>query len=303
MLLFRPNFLPSKIYVIGAGGTGSRLIPLLTQFCAKTVSQWLPLEIVVIDPDTVEEGNLTRQNFIQRDVGQYKASIVAQRYGAAMNFPITPVTQKAEEYFDKTPIQVGSLFVFCVDSLKARQEILKSIRISGDFFYNHGAPHSVIVDGGNEASFGQVKVCSFVSFRTEGFTSQIGEFTHDKGRFITPYIPFDTDYFEKDAPLETSELSCADLDQTLAINNMVAAAMMGVIQNIYYRKEMSYDTLRFDLNYGFSSEVLRWDKFFAGTKPLEKLHSVPSLVLDADSSDPLALELNKYIRDKNFLKL
>jgi molybdopterin/thiamine biosynthesis adenylyltransferase len=303
MLLFRPNFLPSKIYVIGAGGTGSRLIPLLTQFCAKTVSQWLPLEIVVIDPDTVEEGNLTRQNFIQRDVGQYKASVVAQRYGAAMNFPITPVTQNAEDYFDKTPIRVGSLFIFCVDSLKARQEILKSLRISKSSFENYGAPHSIIVDGGNEASFGQVKVCSLVSLHTEGFTSQIGEFTHDKGRFTTPYIPFDTDYFERDAPLAVSELSCADLDQTLAINNMVAAAMMGVIQNIYYRKGMTYDTLRFDLNYGFSSEALRWDNFFAGTKPLEKLRSIPSMVLDAESSDPLALELNQYIHEKNFLKL
>lgn len=69
---------PSRIAVIGVGGTGCALLPLLAS---------LPVGIIsLIDGDTVEEGNLTRQLlFTKADVGRPKVTAAAARLRT--NFP------------------------------------------------------------------------------------------------------------------------------------------------------------------------------------------------------------------------
>ena len=61
-----------KILIIGVGGIGSFLVPLLDKVGMYDIS--------VADPDKVETKNLTYQNFSEEDVGENKASVMGNRY-------------------------------------------------------------------------------------------------------------------------------------------------------------------------------------------------------------------------------
>lgn len=73
---------PAHLAVIGAGGTGCALIPLLATL--------RPATLTVVDGDTVEEVNLSRQPLYgPGDIGRPKASTAVQcmaRHGSAIQF-------------------------------------------------------------------------------------------------------------------------------------------------------------------------------------------------------------------------
>lgn len=68
----------NDVVVIGAGGVGARLVPLLVKQLAGRDN------LFVVDDDIVETRNLLRQHFTAADVGRPKAQLVAER-AAAIN--------------------------------------------------------------------------------------------------------------------------------------------------------------------------------------------------------------------------
>jgi len=96
-----------KILVIGAGGIGSFLIPVLDRVGLY--------DITVADPDVVETKNLPYQNFKIVSVGQNKASNMADNYSGSINkaiqFPI--LSEKQMQGFD--------LVICCVDNIGLRR--------------------------------------------------------------------------------------------------------------------------------------------------------------------------------------
>jgi hypothetical protein len=84
--------LPRNIWLVGCGGTGSRILQPLMQLIA---SRRIPLttNIFLIDGDTVEAKNCTRQLFLPEEVGDYKANILADRYHELYpNISLIPIT-------------------------------------------------------------------------------------------------------------------------------------------------------------------------------------------------------------------
>ncbi len=72
-----------KMLMIGAGGIGSYLIPLLD----KTKIY----DMVVADPDNVEKKNLTYQNFSPKENEMNKASVMSWNYESVtsnISYPI-----------------------------------------------------------------------------------------------------------------------------------------------------------------------------------------------------------------------
>lgn len=63
-----------KTYLIGAGGTGSMIAPVLCMLVGKE-------NVVIIDGDELESKNLNRQLFDLGQVGQNKAMALAEKYG------------------------------------------------------------------------------------------------------------------------------------------------------------------------------------------------------------------------------
>lgn len=143
--------------VVGAGGNGGYLIPNLARQVAiqnemrKVIGQTLH-KITVIDADEVENKNLVRQNFVEKDIGKNKADVMAQRYSRAFGVEISFMSKYIEnpemlgdvvDIDTHTPVILG-----CVDNNKTRV-------IMNDF---HKSCESFYVDLGNEEFAGQMVV-------------------------------------------------------------------------------------------------------------------------------------------------
>ena len=110
-----------NIAVIGAGGIGSYLIPCLV----KTTK-----EVTILDGDTFEEKNMSRQIFKESDMDRNKAEALAEMYGV-----------KAEgRYFKRDSDVESSIILCCVDNDATRMDLLE-----------HADEENIIVIiGGNE---------------------------------------------------------------------------------------------------------------------------------------------------------
>lgn len=268
MIRFVPRQLPNSIFVIGAGGTGSRLIPLLAQF-VKTITHGVSPRgtlidpvIYVIDDDVVEHKNLARQNFVASDVGKHKAVVVAQRYSKAFGVNIVPVVWRVGlatampegMTLDHSALR-NSMVIMCVDSAEARRQILK---YWARFVPGGTAPERTpfIVDAGNEDDFGQVRFFNLTyGSNKDRCVKELSNIPK-----MTPYvmdvhyIPMDVEFYET---LQDNEGgSCADLDQTLAINALMATMIMGVVQNFYYVKPFPYYSMGISLRSGTTNSMI-----------------------------------------------
>ena len=67
---------PVKIVMLGAGGIGGYVAPYLFRLLHMLDR---PACFVICDGDIVELKNLDRQNFVQADLGENKARILAER--------------------------------------------------------------------------------------------------------------------------------------------------------------------------------------------------------------------------------
>lgn len=97
-----------KVLVIGAGGIGSFLIPLLDKVKLY--------DITVADPDKVETKNLPYQNFHVGHVGHNKAGVMEDIHESVLKdirFPI--LTEKQMQGYD--------LVICCVDNLGLRKTL------------------------------------------------------------------------------------------------------------------------------------------------------------------------------------
>jgi hypothetical protein len=294
MYYYTATFIPNKIVIFGCGGTGSRLVPLVAQFL-KTCSWVISPEIILIDPDIVEEKNLFRQNFIKPDIGKYKAEVLANRYSRAFNITIKPICEKLK-ISDKAQYDLinsttshnpdtqnvrltnhtgvkqqcfsNTLFIMCVDSPEARREILNIIfsklEVEREHKISTGASTHLLIDTGNETDYGQVYISSLRPVYTLPYIEgsdyntpfDLNDYRGDSKliplmlncEVKLPYLPFDVTYFS--GLTEITKASCADLDQTMAINSLVANTAFSLVQQILYAKPIRYQILSIDLQHG-----------------------------------------------------
>jgi PRTRC genetic system ThiF family protein len=144
--------------IIGAGGNGGYFIPQLIRQISLQ-NRMLKLEnkalhaVTIIDADSVEDKNLTRQNFLPRDVGHNKAEIMGMRYGGAFGVEVTIIG----EYLDgpkmlKQIVNRHNLVPFvvgAVDNNKTRAIVNEVFKETKGMFW---------LDMGNEEWAGQVVV-------------------------------------------------------------------------------------------------------------------------------------------------
>jgi len=265
MFAYFPHFLPTSIVVIGAGGTGSRLLPPLTQLVKTCLRRFNPAamldkcDIYVIDGDIVEQKNLSRQNFITPDVGRNKALVVAERYARGFGINVIPCTEflgpdtktkfdgPAGEISFKTIFE-NAVVIFAVDSAKARREILSFMNI-------YCTSNLFLIDAGNEDDFGQIKLSTgHVLINNNGDSKRTLEGLPKDipSEYTTSMIPFDFKYY-RELGDSAAERSCADLPQTLAINTMMSTLILCTLQNFLQLRPIKYDGQSFSLTGGVST--------------------------------------------------
>jgi hypothetical protein len=126
----------AAVIVVGCGGTGG--------FVADGLARMLPrnINLVLIDMDVVEEGNLNRQSFTAADVGLFKSEALAKRLAGKYQQPVQ---------YSILPVGAGDLprgiIVGCVDNGPARQAIADHLH-DGQWW----------VDSGNGRNYGQVLI-------------------------------------------------------------------------------------------------------------------------------------------------
>ena len=317
MFEYTPAALSNSVFVIGAGGTGGRLIPLLSQFL-KTLDWIRDPTIYLVDHDTVEERNLKRQNFVHVDVNRHKAVVLAERYEGAYGTRIIPIVEKITEenaltfWATKAPetntIQSSPLIIMCVDSAGARRNIIRSFAR----FNQRGGALPLYIDSGNEDSFGQVQFFhptpiwdTLIKTNVPDIISRIPEMIPVSKKI--QFSPMDVNFYKNlvDTP---SRASCADLDQTLAINAMMATSIMGIVQNYYYSKPFRFNRINVCLSSGsilennsirnLATKVIDWDD--QSTQNFCREHGITPTTPGRFSimADQLFKEVNLFMKGK-----
>lgn len=100
-----------KVTIVGCGGTGSWLAELL----AKT-----GINLLLVDPDVVEESNLERQNFYYNEIGKPKVLALKQRLS---NFSNIDILQEKVDEKNIRRLAFNDLLVDCTDSFENKRII------------------------------------------------------------------------------------------------------------------------------------------------------------------------------------
>lgn len=236
--------------IIGAGGTGGYLIPnLVRQVSLQNkirVEEGLsPHSITLIDGDIVEAKNLTRQQFVTVDIGKNKAEVMARRYGAHFEVPITYVPEflkdsemllniLEEKHSRNSRIPV---LIDCVDNNKTRMLMYDALV---EYKSRYNDSKSFFLSSGNEEHTGQVIMSSFGGHPLHDVISHVESTKRDyAGSFISPSI---VDIFPSTAngtdKLPTEE-SCAEQSvsapQNIQTNMTAANLLFGFVNQILER--------------------------------------------------------------------
>jgi PRTRC genetic system ThiF family protein len=143
----------ATIVLVGCGGTGG--------FLAEAVCRLLigrPAWLHLVDPDRIERHNVARQSFDHRDVGRFKAEVLAERlarrFKREVSFSILPYDRRLHAGFFGDSSGDLRLLVGCVDNAEARRTIAATLDGT-----SRGGMHSHDVwwlDTGNGRNSGQV---------------------------------------------------------------------------------------------------------------------------------------------------
>jgi PRTRC genetic system ThiF family protein len=240
----RKNYLPPRyqnITIMGVGGTGS----YLAQGLAKMVAGYrLDLNVTLVDPDTIEEKNCSRQNFHPWEIGQPKATALAyrlnQQYG--VNFGAIHDNGNPALY---TYSQSYRLLITCVDTISAR----KPLKDCGQW-----------LDLGNGFETGQALF---------GTTSDVKKLKAEAGQWAkTPIVghlpgPYLLAGMSRLRDTKKKQVSCADTpfaEQGIFANEWAAAAGLTILHQLLIKGELKTPAIYFDASRGLmASEYITRD--------------------------------------------
>lgn len=214
-----------QVAIVGVGGTGS----YLAQGLAKLVAGYrLALDVTLIDPDTIEEKNCSRQNFLAYEIGQPKAEALAyrlnQQYGLRFSAFVGPGVKAGLFSAPKT------LLVTCVDTVEARQD-----------FKNFGP----WLDLGNAEATGQALYGNTVQRKELTVEAKKWQTTPTVTHLPSPYLVAGMSKLKtaKAAP------SCADhpfAEQGCFVNEWAAAAGLTILHQLLVKGQLETPAIYFD---------------------------------------------------------
>lgn len=223
MQYFDPNHYLKTITIVGLGGTGAQVARIVGRilYDRQRNRQHVP-DMLLIDPDKVEQKNVGRQLFAPCDVGQYKAEIVGKRlnYALGLSTRWIPDAIDAKRHFDRYG---SNLIISCVDNHLARREIHK---VGG-----------VLIGAGNHDNAGQVTIGN-----TDDPTHVRRYLDDEKVR----YLPKEGLLFpallepETQPEPQPQNLSCAELvatgEQDLLVNDWIAIIIGQYVYKLLHRQ-------------------------------------------------------------------
>ncbi|QES88266.1 PRTRC system ThiF family protein [Rhizosphaericola mali] len=160
---FTDNYLisptnPIEVNLIGAGGTGSKVLTALMEMShSLTELGHAGLQVRLWDDDVITEANLGRQRFAPSETGLYKSVALINRVNRFMGTNWKAETQKFERNnFGGLPENAkATIYITCVDNVQARFDIAEMLKeMTNDRNYRNTPKYWV--DFGNSQNIGQV---------------------------------------------------------------------------------------------------------------------------------------------------
>ncbi|KOS05262.1 thiamine biosynthesis protein ThiF [Flavobacterium akiainvivens] len=160
---FTDNYLisptnPIEINLIGAGGTGSKVLTALMEMSHSLTELAHPgLQVRLWDDDIITEANLGRQRFAPSETGLYKSVALINRVNRFMGTNWKAETQK----FERNTLGVlpenanATIYITCVDNVQVRFDIAEMLKAMSKRRMNRDEP-KYWLDFGNSQQTGQV---------------------------------------------------------------------------------------------------------------------------------------------------
>ena len=220
-----------RFIVVGAGGTGSFVVPAIARLIYELKQPGnKSAEMLIVDPDVVETGNIPRSNFCFAEIGRYKAQTLAERVSTAWGIETSFSCERfdAEKHLKSSTsdYRVLTIIVGCVDNYLARREMHRAL----DEFRSYGESSRVWwIDGGNGKTSGQVLLGST--------TKRLKPDQYFTGTSICRALPAPSlqhsDLLDPEKVEAASHTSCPDRvrlgEQGLNINQRVAIEMVEML--------------------------------------------------------------------------
>lgn len=160
---FTDNYLisptnPIEVNLIGAGGTGSKVLTALMEMShSLTELGHAGLQVRLWDDDVITEANLGRQRFAPSETGLYKSVALINRVNRFMGTNWKAEAQKFERNsFGGLPENAkATIYITCVDNVQARFDIAEMLKAMSKRRANRDEA-KYWLDFGNSQNTGQV---------------------------------------------------------------------------------------------------------------------------------------------------
>lgn len=224
------------VMVVGAGGTGSALLPRLMQLHHALLALGHPrgLHVIVYDDDTVSDANIGRQGFFPADVGQYKACVLINRLNQAWGTDWEGIPQR----INKSDRVGADIIIGCVDTRKARAAILGSMRNDKAYY----------LDCGNMENQGQVVLGQIGNYRLMNRWNRLPSVADLFPDAVNP---------ELDKGDDAPSCSVADAlrKQSLVVNMAMATAAFNLLWTLFREGKLNYSGQFINLQTGMSMPI------------------------------------------------
>ena len=222
---------PITVNLIGAGGTGSKVLTALMEMNhSLTALGHSGLLVRLWDDDIITNANLGRQRFAPSEVGLNKSVALINKANRFTGTNWKAETVKFErDSFGKLPSNAkASIYITCTDSVRSRFDIAEILKYSNQ--RHHRDDPKYWMDFGNSQYTGQV------------ILSTIGEIPQPKSeKFETvERLPFVTEEFgellqESETKDDTPSCSLAEAleKQDLFINSALAQMGCSLLWNLF----------------------------------------------------------------------
>lgn len=249
---FTDNYLlnptnPISVNLIGAGGTGSKVLTALMEINESLIALGhAGLQVRLWDDDVITSANLGRQRFAESETGLYKSVALINRINRCIGTNWKAETVKFEkDKFGRMPEKARAIItITCVDNVQARfgvAEILKEI-----IYRKHYQDEPKYwLDFGNSRDTGQVLLSTI---------GEIKQPNSEKYQTVAS-LPFVTDEFGellKQSEQEDNTPSCSLAEalehQDLFINSSLTQMGCSLLWNLFRRGMTEYKGFFHNLN-------------------------------------------------------
>lgn len=149
---------PLRVNVIGAGGTGSKVITALMELNLTMIALDHPgIDVHLWDDDLITHANIGRQRFAESEIGLPKSVALINRVNRWTGSNWKAHTEKFQrDALDGIPQNAyASIYLSCVDNVKARFDIADIINNIDNGYFGAEIP-KYWLDFGNTQESGQV---------------------------------------------------------------------------------------------------------------------------------------------------